>query len=214
VIAELPGENMNHYYCEKPFWMGLNRESVERIFSSVDKSFFKVTLLHRHDDPDNLSIIFKDADIDKECVYSVAVSTLDKDENLFAAEALITPEALKEPPIEFLLTSKQFKKSVSDACHYSDILTFEKIGSHPLQFTYNRVGISYHEVYRTPEKIQLRSDVADESIFRCTVAIANIKSLASAMVTDHVRIYCREDDDLLFRSEIDVLILSTLTNIT
>lgn len=213
VVAELPGENMNHFYCDDTFWLGLNRENVERIFSSVDKSFFKVTLLHRHDDPDSLVIIFKDADIDKECNYRVSVSTLDRDEELFAAEQLTTATALKEAPIEFQLSSKQFKKAVTDASHYSDILTFEKLGTHPLQFTYNRVGIVYNEVYRTPEKIHLRSEVEEDTIFRCTVAIANIKSLASAMVTDPVRIYCREDGDLLFRSEIAVLVMSTFTSI-
>lgn len=214
VVAEIPGDNMNHFYCDDSFWLGLNRESVERIFSSVDKSFFKVTLLHRHDDPDSLVIIFKDADIDKECNYRVSVSTLDRDDELFAAELLTTPLALKEPPIEFQLTSKQFKKSVTDASHYSDTITFEKLGDHPLQFTYNRVGIAYNEVYRTPEKVYLRSEVKEGTIFRCTVAIANIKSLASAMVTDHVRIYCREDSDLLFRSEIDALVMSTFTSIS
>ena len=213
VVAVLPGESMNHFYCDGTFWLGLNRENVERIFSSIDRSFFKVTLLHRHDDPDNLVIIFKDADIDKECNYRIAVSTLDHDEELFAAEKLLTAMALKEPPIEFQLTTKQFKKSVTDASHYSDILTFEKIGAHPLQFTYNRTGIVYNEVYRTPEKINLRSEVKEGAIFRCTVAISNIKSLASAMVTDHVRIYCREDGDLLFRSEIDALVMSTFTNL-
>lgn len=213
VVAELPGGHMNHFYCDGTFWLGLNRENVERIFSSIDKSFFKVSLLHRHDDPDNLVIIFDDADIDKECNYCVAVSTLDRDEELFAAEALTTAEALKKPPIEFHLTAKQFKKSVTDAGHYSDTLTFEKLGTHPLQFTYNRVGIAYHEVYRTPGKIHLRSEVKEDTIFRCTVAIANIKSLASAMVTDHVGIYCREDGDLLFRSEVDALVLSTFTSI-
>lgn len=213
IVAEVLGENMNHFYCDDTFWLGLNRDTVERIFSNIDKSFFKVTLLHRHDDPETLAIIFKDADIDKECNYRVSVSTLDLDEDLVAAEQLVTPAALRAAPIEFQLSSKQFKKTVTDASHYSDILTFEKLGEHPLQLTYNRVGVAYHEVYRTPEKILLRSEVGADTVFRCTVAIANIKSLASAMVTDHVRIYCREDGDLLFRSAIDALVLSTLTSI-
>lgn len=213
VVAELPGASMNHYYCEGTYWLGLNREKVERIFSSIDKTFFKITLLYRADDPDNLDIIFKDADIDKECNYRVTVSTLDRDEELYDAEALTTPAALMEPPIEFQLSSKQFKKSVTDASHYSDTITFEKLGEYPLQLTYNRVGISYNEVYRTGDKIHLRSEVKAGNIFRCSVSIANIKSLASAMVTDHVHIYCREVGDILFRSEIDALVMSTFTSI-
>lgn len=213
VVASLPGDHMNHYYCDDTFWLGLNRESVEKLFASIDKSFFKVTLIHTHDDPDSLSVIFKDSEIDKECNYRVTVSTIEKDEDLFAAEAMTTPAALKTFPIEFQLSSKQFKKSVTDASHYSDTITFEKLGTHPLQLTYNRVGVAYNEVYRTPEKIFLRSEVKEGEIFRCTVSIANIKSLAAAMVTDTVRIFSREDDDILFRSEIDALVMSTLTSI-
>lgn len=213
VVAEIPGEKINHFYCEGTFWLGLNRESVERIFSSVDRSFFKVTLLHRHDDEESLTIIFKDPDIDKECHYRVTVSSLNHDEQLLAAEPLTRPEALGSAPIAFQLTAKQFKKTVTDASHYSASLTFEKIGAHPLQLTYTRIGLIYNEVYHAPERICLRSAVGPDEIFRCTVSIAHIKALASAMVTDHVRIFCREDGELLLRSELDPLTLSTLTAI-
>jgi hypothetical protein len=213
VVAEIPGTSLNHYYCDTAFWLGLNRENVERIFSSIDKSFFKVTILHRHDDPDNLNILFKDPEIDKECSYRVTVSSVEVDEDLLAAEAHTTPAALKAFPVEFQLTSKQFKKTVTDVSHFSDVLCFSKLGGHPLQLTFNNVGLAYSEVYRNPEKINLRSEVKDGEIFHCTVSVANVKSLAAAMVTDTVRIFCRENDDLLFRSEIDAMVVSTLTRI-
>jgi hypothetical protein len=73
----------------------------------------------------------------------------------------------------------------------------------------------YNEVYRTPEKIKLRSAVPDDVTFRCTVKIANVKSLAASMVTDDVRILCREEGDILFRSALDAkaLVVSTLTRL-
>lgn len=213
VVGNLPGESMNHYYCGKTFWMGLNRESVERIFSGIDRSFFKVTLLCREDDTEELCIIFKDAELEKECHYRVTLSTLERDEDLYAAEQMTTEEAQRESPIEFRLSSKQFKKSVSDAKHHSDTITFEKLGLLPLQLTYNRVGIAYREVYRSSEKIGLRSAVEDGTTFRCTAAISNIHSLASAMVTDDVRIFCRAEGDLHFRSEISALVMDTFANV-
>lgn len=213
VVAELPGESMNHYYCDNTFWLGLNRDTVEHIFSSIDKSFFKITLSLRHDNPESLSVKLKDADIDKECHYRVTVSTLDRDDDLFAAEAATSLTALEESPIEFQLTAKQFKKTVADASYYNDTITFEKLGTHPFQLTYARVGIMYSEVYLSPEKIHFRSGIKDTDLFRCTVTIANIKSLANAMVTDSVRVFCRKDNDILFRSEIDALIVNTLTSI-
>ena len=192
IVAELPGSRVNHFYCSDLFFLGLNRNNVERIFSSIDKSFFKVTLLYRYDDPDRLVIIFKDSDIEKECRYSLSISTLDPDDELFAAEALTSPAALQAFPVEFQLTAKQFKKTVTDIGHYSDTITFEKLKDFPLQLTYTRVGLAYNEIYRSPEKINLRSEVEDRTIFRCTVAVGNIKSLASAMVTDTVGSFARK----------------------
>ena len=42
IVAELPGEAMNHFYCDDEFWLGLNRDTVEKIFAGIDKSFFKI----------------------------------------------------------------------------------------------------------------------------------------------------------------------------
>ena len=212
VIAMVPGHRVNHYFCHATFWIGINRECVERIFSSIDKSFFKVTMLVEHDNAEILKVVFKDSDIDKECNYRIALTVLDPDEGLYAVEQLIAPEAIASSPISFQLSAKQFKKSVTDASHYSDVITFEKLGAHPLQITYNRIGVAYNEVYRTPEKIGLRSTITS-GIFRCSVDVANIKSLASAMVTDTVKIFCRDDGDLLLKSDLDALEMFTFTAI-
>ncbi len=214
IVADLPGGSMNYYYCDDAFWIGLNRDAVEKVFASIDKSFFKITLLYYHDDPDSLSIVFKDPEIEKECHYKVGVSVLDDDEELFAVEPLTFPPALAAYPLELTLSAKQFKKTITDANHYSETITAEKLGTHPFQFTYTRVGVVYYEVYRSPEKIGLRSDVPEGGIFRITMKIANIRSLAAAMVTDAVKIYCREDADVIFKSEIDALELTTICSPT
>lgn len=214
VVATLPGGSMNYFYCDDTFWLGLNRDAVEKVFASIDKSFFKITLLYFHDDPESLSIVFKDPEIEKECHYKVGVSLFDEDAELYEAEALVAPRALAAFPLELCLSAKQFKKTVTDAGHYSETITAEKLGPHPFQFTYTRVGVIYHEVYRAPEKIGLRSDVPEDGLFRITMKIAGIRSLAAAMVTDTVKLFCREESDILLRSEIDALDLTTVCSLT
>jgi hypothetical protein len=216
VVAVVAGEHVNWHYCEGEFWLGINRDHVEKMFASIDKTFFKITIIQTQDDVNSLTFIFKDAEIDKECNYKVTLSAYAPDEDLYEAEKTLTAEGLiANFPIEFTLTAKQFKKSISDASNYSDTITFEKLGAHPLQLTYNKSNMMYNEVYRTADKIRLRSEVADGSTFRCTVKIANVKSLASSMVTDDVRILCREEGDILFRSAIDAkaLVVSTMTKL-
>jgi hypothetical protein len=217
VVATVAGEHVNWHYCDGEFWLGLNREHVEKMFAAIDKTLFKITILQSIDDPNSITFVFKDAEIDKECNYKVQLSIYPRDPDLYEAERALAPAALTALfPIEFTLSAKQFKKSISDASNYSETLTFEKLGMHPLQLTYAKANMVYNEVYRVPAKIALRSAVADGSIFRATVKVANVKSLASSMVTDDVRILCREDSDILFRSAIDAkaLVVSTMTKLT
>jgi len=217
VVAHVAGEHVNWHYCDGEFWLGINREHVEKMFASIDKTLFKITILQSVEDPNTITFVFKDAEIDKECNYRISLSIYPRDEDLYEAERALAPALIQTLfPIEFTLSAKQFKKSISDASNYSELITFEKLGTHPLQLTYAKSNLVYNEVYRSAAKIRLRSAVNEGTIFRATVKIANVKSLASSMVTDDVRILCREDDDILFRSALDAkaLVVSTMTKLT
>lgn len=212
IFATIPGEQVNWYYCEGTFWLGINRDNIEKIFSSIDKTFFKIVLIQSHDDPNSLVIIFKDSEIEKECNYKIILSSYSEDEDLYDSENVLKND---EFLIEFTLTAKQFKKTINDASNYSETITFEKISDNPLQLTYAKSNIVYNEVYRAGDKIALKSNVSLNSTFRATIKLNNIKSLASSMVTDEIRILCRSDEDILFRSVIDTksLIVNTLTRL-
>jgi hypothetical protein len=213
IIAYISGEHLNWYFCESTYWLGINREHVEKIFSSIDKTFFKITIIQTYDDLNSINFIFKDADIDKECNYKIMISSYPVDEELYGAESILSTEEITRAfPIEFTLSAKKFKKTIGDASNYSDTITFEKLGNYPLQITYAKSNLLYTEVYRNSEIINLRSEVLSNSIFRCTVSVTNVKSLANSMVSDDIRILCREEEDILFRSAIDckALVVNTL----
>lgn len=212
IFATIPGEQVNWYYCEGTFWLGINRDNIEKIFSSIDKTFFKIVMIQSHDDPNSLIIIFKDSEIEKECNYKIILSSYSEDDDLYDAEKVLKNDDFL---IEFTLTAKQFKKTINDASNYSETITFEKISDNPLQLTYAKSNIVYNEVYRSGDKIALKSQVSENSTFRATIKLNNIKSLASSMVTDEIRILCRSDEDILFRSVIDTksLIVNTLTKL-
>jgi hypothetical protein len=217
VVAFVAGEHTNWYYCdEDEFWLAINREHVEKMFGGIDKSFYKITIIQTRDDVNSLTFVLKDFYIEKECNYKITLSAFTPDEGLYEAEKILTPEGILENfPIEFTLTAKQFKKSITDASSYSDTITFEKLGAHPLQLTYNKTNMAYNEVYRAADKIHLRSSVPGGATFRCTVKIDNVKPLASSMVTDDVRILCREGGDILFRPAFvaKVLVVNTLASL-
>lgn len=212
IFATIPGEHVNWYYCEGTFWLGINRDNIEKIFASIDKTFFKIAIIQSNDDINSINIIFKDSEIEKECNYKITLSSYSEDEELYDAENVLKND---EFLIEFTLTAKQFKKTINDASNYSEIITFEKISDNPLQLTYAKSNIIYNEVYKSNDKIMLKSRVTSNSTFRATIKINHIKSLASSMVTDEIRILCRSDEDILFRSIIDTnsLIVNTLTRL-
>jgi hypothetical protein len=216
VVAHLAGEHANWYYCEGTHWLGLNRDGVEKMFAAIDKTFYKVTVLQQHEDPNRLSFVFRDAEVDKECHYRVPLSTYPPDEELYEAEGLLAPGELAAAfPVEFVLPARLFKKTVADAACYSSTLTVEKIGERPLQFAYAQPHMGYLESYHAPEKIRLRADLPPGATFRCTVKVANVRSLAASMVFDDVRVLCREAGDLLFQTALDTkaLIVNTLTRL-
>lgn len=235
VVARIEGSKVNWYFCAETFWFGLNREQVHPIFASIDASFFKITFRQEHGDTDHINLTLKDAAINKECSYQIMLAHLEPDQELFDAEQVTGAENLvQEFPIEFTLSSKQFKKTVADAANMSEDISVEKHGQKsPLYLTYQRIGASYYETYHSADKICLRADLQPEQMFRCTVTLTNIKSLATSMVAETVQILCRETDYILFRSRLEgdapvgasktatknaaeeaaALIVSTLTNI-
>jgi hypothetical protein len=215
IVAHIAGAYVNWHYCEGEFWFGLNREHVEKMFSSIDKSLGKITIISTHEDPLTITFVFKDFEFDSDSTYRHKVSKFDDDADLYEAEDALTPDSLQDFPIEFTLTAKKFKKLVGDASNYSEVLTIEKLGERPLQFVYTKAELLYNEVYRDASKIAMRSLIRDGEVFRCTIKLENVKSLATSMVTDNVKILCRQDDDILFRSAIDqrALVVSTLTKL-
>jgi hypothetical protein len=216
VISHIDCRNVNWYYCRKEQWIGLNREHAEKMFTNIDKTFFKITMVYREDDPDYLCFIFKDSELSKECHYKIDIAIIEHDDELFNAENDIpsAENAFQLYPVQFTLNSKQFKKTISDASSYSEIINIEKTPGYPLQITYNKVNITYREVYMDPDKIKLVSNISTGQNFKCKIRLSNIKSLASSMVTDNVSIMASDKHDVLLRSVIDEKILIIYTFVT
>lgn len=212
IFAIISCNQVNWYFCKETFWIRLNRDNVEKIFSSIDKTFFKIIIIQTYDDLNSLLIIFKDSLLDKECIYKIVLSSYTEDNDLYESENFLDNE---DSLIEFVLSAKQFKKTIIDANNYSDIITFEKIGDEPLQLNYIRSNIIYNEVYKSDEKIKLKSIIGPNNTFRAVVKLNNIKSLASSMLTNEIYIYCKPDESILFKSVIDLntVSINTLTKI-
>ncbi len=197
IVAKINGNGVNWYYCKSTFWLGINRDNVEKMFSSIDKTFCKISIVQSIEDVNTLTFIFKDNDLEKECNYKITLSSFSPDDDLYRAEE----DSKVDFPINFTLSAKQFKKTINDISNYSDKITFEKIGDYPLQLTYTKSNIVYNEIFRNNVKINLQSCIEKDFLFRSEIKVANIKSLATSMVTNEIKIFCKNSDFILFYSE-------------
>lgn len=215
IIATIDGSKTNWYYCKSECYVDLRRDLVDNMFSSIDKSFYKCTIIYSSIDPEKLQFIFKDPTIDKECTYYISVTVPPPDnQEMSETEALIEPSYVEANfPVQFTLAAKMFKKSLTDMCKEVGIMTVNKVGESPIQLTFEKTGMEFAEIYRNPDKIKLHSTIKNGTVFQISLQIENIKYLAGAMVADEIRICCRSDGDLLFRTneENNIMTVNTFT---
>lgn len=204
IMAFAAGQLLAWYYFadKEPYFCTIKRESVEALFVSINKTFNKLQIQLRHDNTEKIIFILKDPEIEKECSYEITLCGNKIEDDLLNVEKLVTNDELKKYPIEFTLSAKQLKKTFVDAFNQStDYIMLEKIGSSPLQFSYQIPGEQqYYEVYKDPKKIDLRSEIKDEATFYSKLNIATVKTVANNMITEKIKIYCKESGEIVFRS--------------
>lgn len=206
IIAIINCRYVNWYYCAQDISVWLDRENTEKLFLNIDKSYNKFTIEMRAEDPGGIFFILRDHDRSKESQYRVpAMASNDTDNPLNTDLASIEEQLGDEGdsamfPLQFTMTSKEFKKTVSDASSYSTKITIEKQIDAALTLKYDNDNIDYNEVYLNDQTIKL---ICNVDYYECTIKIANIKSLASSIVTDNVTIMCGKDDYVLLRCDID-----------
>lgn len=216
IRAHYDGRKANWYYCADTFWLNLNLENMAKMFASIDKRYFKITILCHRDAPETLRFILKNAALESEQRYRWPLSVAEPSpemHDLLDGEALLaTKKKGGTFPVQFTLSSNEFKKIAGDIANYSSVFRIEKLGIYPLQFTYTQAGMHYDNTFRNGDKIELKSEVKPGQAFSCTVSTNSCKALANAMVTQTIRIHVRESGDNLFESALDgeTLEISTL----
>ena len=124
-------------------------------------------------------------------------------------------------PLKFELTGKYFKKLINDVSIFSEIFTIEKVNQSPLQFIYKNINntIKGYNICKDDGKINLQTNLNDSDIFSVSVRIDYIKALSNALLSEKVKIYADNENDLVFSLLIDsgvfeVIIYTTINKFT
>ena len=198
-IVVIDGANMNTYFCkEESLTFGLNRARVEKLFASIDKDFYTIELSMNRHERDRMEILLKNSTISKDCRYDVFLTNYPLDHERYSCADMLSEETAKTFRLSFRLSSKDFKKTVTDISNYSTSMTIEKFGTKPLQITYTKENkLQYAESYRDPDKIFLVHDLKVNESFVCTLDdISVAKSITSCASVSETKISCRRGNIL------------------
>jgi hypothetical protein len=189
---------LNHYYCKAAKRICVRRECLSDIFKSLDKVHCKITFLLKEEFQKSiLYIIIKDCEMDNEQNYEVEL--IEKFDNTI-------PNSIDDEnyPLKFELPSKNFKKIIADISNLSNMLTVQKRGEEPLEFTYEQAKkINMTLVFKNHDKIKLRSAVDPGDILSASVMIPYIKPFSNSNIGDNVLISVDRYGPMSFMTELD-----------
>ena len=200
---------LNSYYCsaqEQPLVLVLNYENVEKIFNTIDKNCYKMCIIYQKDD-DRLSISFIDNEMGEKCSYKVNLSFYELNPELYAALDYLNPDLY---PLSFQLTTKSFKQTIQKVQPYSDNLVIVKLGDNHLNISFSELTVGFVETYSDRDRINLISNIDPTQLFKCRVKITRLTSLANAMITDSVQLYCREKESILAKFKYNVITINAI----
>ena len=197
IYIRIDGDRLNWYYCKDTITICVKRESLDKIFATLDKNHYKITFMLRENYRSTLYVIIKDSDYDSDDNYEVEVVHKQQD-------PVVTVDDDTNYPIRFVMGCKYFKKKISDIGKLSSNLTIQKVWNEPLNLTFPSAKlINYNGIYGNPEKIKLVANIEPEDIFNISIAIANIKPFSNSNIGDEVAIAADKQKKLSLTTNLD-----------
>lgn len=190
-----------HYYCAYPITVTLDAKNIEKVIQKLDKTYHTITMISKEVSyRSEILIIFKNTDIDMEEYHIV---NLIETEHIEAINYNIVD--YENYPIQFQLSSKLFKKIITDISSFSNTFTIEKIKGIALQFSCMTPTktIKIRHIYKNENKIKLKSKIADDDIFSVSTKIDYIKALSNSLIGENIEFFIDKENDMVFRINID-----------
>ena len=202
INIKIDSNKLNHYFCENNISITLDPKNLDKITQKIDKhySLFSI-ILKKKTYRNNLIIILnnKILSIDESHIINLIETNIDS--NSFYDRSL----DFHTYPLKFELTGKYFKKLINDVSTFSEIFTIEKIDKSPLQFIYKNINntIKGYNICNSPDKIKLQTNLAENEIFSVSVRIDYIKALSNSLLSDKIKLFAHQEEDLVFNLLID-----------
>jgi hypothetical protein len=144
-------------------------------------------------------MIIKDLEYDREDSYEVDV--VHRPDELARAGPV---DDDTDYPLKFKLSSKHFGSLISNIRKLSSVITLQKSGPGPIQFTFAKAQkVTWTGIYNDSKKIELKSELSDDEIFSVSVTIEYIYPFSASKIGEEVYIAAHESNRISFTSYLD-----------
>lgn len=199
IYVFIPGRSMNLYYCAAPVRVCVNREHLDKVFGTLDKTHSSINFILRENWRSTMYIVIKENEYSGEDSYDIDVEYKPEEQRTETE-----PDNDTNYPLRFTLTSKYFKTKINTIRKHSNSLTIQKVGNSPLQLTSTaKSRINWTGALPDADKIQFKSTLSPDDIFTVSICIDYIKPLSSSNVGDNIQIAADKSRRMSFTTYLD-----------
>ena len=205
--VEIKGNESMRYYCASDIWLGINGGHVNKVLHGVDKSLYdRISLSFSPENREKFVITLFDDSIESSHCRYITLSNLDVTNDILTLPQTIKNDIATDAyPISFTLPVRIFTKLVTTiADQKCPDFEFRRFHDQPLMVYYEKQQvIECVDTFGSDEKIEFKSTFNVPTMFICKLQTKNVKPVASAIITDKVRIMCKQPDKVMFELILD-----------
>jgi hypothetical protein len=200
IYSVIDGKCMNLYYCGQPIRVCVKRDNLERVLGTLGKNHSKITFILKENYRSTMYVIVKDTEYNRDDSYELDV--VFKPENTARDDRKIDVD--KDYPIKLKLSSKHFKTLVNNVKRLSPVLTLQKSGEEPVQFTFAKAQrVNWIGVYNDSSRIDLKSNIQEGEIFSVSVNVEYIHPFSNSNIGDEVHVAAHQTEMLSLMTFLD-----------
>ncbi len=199
IYTTIDGACMNLYYCRDTVEICVKRNELETIFSTLTKSQYKTTFALRENNFRSiLYVTILDTEYNSAEIFEV---------NVVRPENVIQQYNDNDTnyPLRFSMSSKYFKTKIAAIRKRSPVITIQKTGESPMEWTYDacKNTPAWSEKFTDVAKLNMRSNIAEDDILLVSLILDYIRPFSNSNIGEDVHIAIDKQEKISFMSEID-----------
>ncbi len=204
ILLTINCEEMVSYYCKFDFEINIDSNILQKLLKKIDSLYTDICFYSTEENYNNeINIILYQSDVKMKEKHIIKLTDNDSIEDTIK-NIKLTNE-YKTYPIQLKFKSKFFKKLINDINSISDEFIIEKKFNSPLTFKYKNVQnkLISKNMFKSSNDISLVSTQEQGDIFGATTYTTQIKPISSNILSDTIKIYLKQDKDIVFQINIE-----------